>query len=310
MVSNKTSRTVFIDSVVAYLKEYGFDGLDIDWEYPNSPNRTNEIEISCTQFREEIDEGGSINDRDNLLLLVQELREAFGTDYLLSVATQADMNKANTGFNIAEMSKYIDAWNLMSYDYTVSTDPDSSTTAPNEPLYNPNTGALPKDSVSTTIDGYISAGADADKLVVGIAFYGHTWYIPGLTGTEWQKYGLQGTKQNECCGSDKSSYGGKYSKYLQECGSYMYSEIVNAGFTTYFDENTTSDIGYMMGSNKDGWTQDGIWITYQGPSTVTSIVNYGKNKGIRGAFTFDISQDTYDGGFTFNMSNYVASLYA
>ena len=34
MVSNKTSRTVFIDSVVAYMKEYGFDGLDIDWEYP------------------------------------------------------------------------------------------------------------------------------------------------------------------------------------------------------------------------------------------------------------------------------------
>ena len=158
MVSNVEYRTTFINSVVAYLNKYGFDGLDIDWEYPNSPSRTNEIEISCNDFKSEVDQGGNINDKQGLLLLVKELRLAFNNTYLLTVATQADMNKANMGFNITEMSKYIDAWNLMSYDYTVSTDPGAYQTAPNECLYNPGVGQLPNDSVSTTIDGYITAG--------------------------------------------------------------------------------------------------------------------------------------------------------
>ena len=226
MVANATARSVFIQSVVAYLETYNFDGLDIDWEYPGSAAREDEVRISCQQFRSETDKGGDpANDRANLLSLVQELRTAFGTKYLLTVATQADVAKANTGFNIAEMTKVIDAWNLMSYDYTVSadTDPSFAVTAPNEPLWDPHAGPLPNDSVSTTINGYLASGATADKLVVGIAFYGHTWFLPGLTGDEWKTMGQTGKIQGECCGPMKQSYGAKYAQYYQSCGSYMYS---------------------------------------------------------------------------------------
>ena len=150
----------------------------------------------------------------------------------------------------------------MTYDYTVSaeTDPGFRTTAPNEPLYNPGVGLLPNDSVSTTIEGYLAAGAIADKLVVGIAFYGHTWYIPGLTGDEWKQYGLNGTIQGECCGPLKNTYGAKYAKYYQQCGSYMYSNTMNAGFSMYYDNKTRTNIGYMNQAAKDGWTQQGTWI--------------------------------------------------
>lgn len=37
MMSTKSSRKVFIDSVVAFIKKYGFDGLDVDYEYPGCP---------------------------------------------------------------------------------------------------------------------------------------------------------------------------------------------------------------------------------------------------------------------------------
>lgn len=37
MMSTKSSRQVFIDSVVAFLKKYNFDGLDVDYEYPACP---------------------------------------------------------------------------------------------------------------------------------------------------------------------------------------------------------------------------------------------------------------------------------
>jgi len=45
------------------------------------------------------------------------------------------------------------------------------------------------------------------------------------------------------------------------CGTYMYSEILEAGFTSYYDEKSGSTIGYAV-SPKDSWTQDGTWISY------------------------------------------------
>lgn len=57
LARTKTSRGVFIDSVISFMDTYGFDGVDIDWEYPAAAEK-----------------GGSPEDTQNFVLLVSELK--------------------------------------------------------------------------------------------------------------------------------------------------------------------------------------------------------------------------------------------
>ena len=109
-------------------------------------------------------------------------------------------------------------------------------------------------------------------------------------------------KKGECCGPFASTYGGKYGEYSQLCGSYMYGEIVSAGFTEYYDNITKSYIGYMTGSSQDGYTAPGIWISYNDEKSVKKLVSHSMNKNMSGIFAFDISMDTPN---TFTLTNYI-----
>jgi chitinase len=60
IAADATKRQTFATNVVGFLTRYGFDGIDIDWEYPGAPDR-----------------GGNIEDTANYVLLLQTLRETF-----------------------------------------------------------------------------------------------------------------------------------------------------------------------------------------------------------------------------------------
>lgn len=98
LVANASSRKTFIENAIKFVRKYGFDGLDFDWEYPNQ-------------------RGGVEADKENYILLLKELRVRFDQEGLiLSAAVGAVENSAKQSYNIAEVAKYLHFVNLMAYD--------------------------------------------------------------------------------------------------------------------------------------------------------------------------------------------------
>jgi len=309
MVATPESRGKFISSAKSFIQQHGLAGIDIHWEFPCSEARSDPVKITCDKFRTTQDDGGSCPaDTQNLALFLKELRAALGDDKHISVASQAgEKNWKNMG--LKEASQYIDHWNVMNYDYVVSDVPDGATMSPNAPLYTPTASGTAQMSINYTIQGYLAEGVPASKIMVGIPFYGHTWYEPGMS--DWQSFGGQGQIQGQCCGPFKQTYGGKPGKGCSQCGVMMYSEILASGCDTQFDDETKSDVMYCSSAGKDGYTEAGTWVTYNGLESIEAITQYAIDLGLAGVFAFDTSMDTVAGGganegFSFKLMNAMA----
>lgn len=101
VASTEVNRQIFISSLVSFLRKYGLDGVDIDWEYPAATDR-----------------GGIKEDTDNYVLLMSEIQEAFarenpGWEATITIPTSYWYLR---GFDVTRLQKYISWFNVMSYD--------------------------------------------------------------------------------------------------------------------------------------------------------------------------------------------------
>jgi chitinase len=149
-----------------------FDGIDIDWEYPNACGNT------C-------DTSG----KEAFRKLMAALRAKFGSGNLVTAAITADATPGGKidAADYAGAAQYVDWYNPMTYDYFGAWDA-TGPTAPHSPLTS--YSGIPKASntTSATIAKLKSLGIPASKLLLGIGFYGRGWTgvtqaAPGGTAT-------------------------------------------------------------------------------------------------------------------------------
>ncbi|XP_023230632.1 acidic mammalian chitinase-like [Centruroides sculpturatus] len=154
------NRTKFINSIFELLNEYGFDGFDIDWEFPAW-------------------DGLPAMDRINFILLLKEFRLADKQDkYLLSVAVAAPKTIIDVSYDIPNMAKYVDFVNLMAYDYH-----DYSWYMPftghNSPLFKRSVEKAYFSTLNTAWSAqyWVEKGLPKSKLLVGIPTYSHSYKL-------------------------------------------------------------------------------------------------------------------------------------
>ncbi|MGX2998387.1 glycoside hydrolase family 18 protein [Streptomyces sp. JNUCC 64] len=135
-----------------------FDGIDIDWEYPNACG------ASC-------DTSG----RDAYKELLKALRVRFGSQ-LVTSAIPADASPGGKidAADYVGASQYVDWYNPMTYDYFGAWS-RTGPTAPHSPLTS--YPGIPKPDFHTeaTIAKLKTLGVPSQKLLLGVGFYGRGW---------------------------------------------------------------------------------------------------------------------------------------
>ncbi len=155
MASTHQRRKAFARDCKRIVKEYGLDGIDIDWEYPSS----SEAGIVS-----------SPDDIDNFTLLMRELRKVLGKDYLLSCATIADARFVD----FRAIEPYVDLVNIMMYD--VGNPPYHHAS-----LYRSEMSG--RVTAEEALQAHIAAGMPVNKLVLGVPFYGRS--VEGFGDTSY-----------------------------------------------------------------------------------------------------------------------------
>ncbi|MGY5036074.1 glycoside hydrolase family 18 protein [Streptomyces sp. 900116325] len=149
-----------------------FDGIDIDWEYPNACG------LTC-------DTSG----RDAYGNVLAALRAKFGTGNLVTSAITADGSDGGKldAVDYGGAAQYVDWYNPMTYDFFGAWDAQGPT-APHSPLTS-YTG-IPKEGYTSdaAVTKLKALGVPASKLLLGIGFYGRGWTgvtqdAPGGTAT-------------------------------------------------------------------------------------------------------------------------------
>lgn len=155
----------FAEDCLAFLKEWGIDGIDLDWEFPGLSWSGAACDVSC--------------DTDNYVKLVKKLREVLGDKYEISYAGYCmDKVQVSGGYryiDIAGMDKYVDYVNIMTYDLDE---------APHHHSALSDTRAY-KDC-NRAVNAYLNAGVKPNKIVLGIPFYGRHSFSTSPTAVSYK----------------------------------------------------------------------------------------------------------------------------
>ena len=205
-------------------------------------------------------------DKEHYTLLFKYLREGLdslskltGNRYLVTTAVGASQSYIDHT-EMDKVQQYADYINIMSYDYKGGNDTVSG--------HHTNLYSSPDDitdeSTDKSVKAFMAAGVPAEKIVVGIGFYGKGW---------------------EMQSNDNNGLYRKTSKYVRGGGyTYLKDSLINKnGFVRYWDKKASAP--YIFNQDKK------IFISYDDEESVKKKCKYVKKHDLAGVMFWEYNSD-------------------
>jgi len=253
MVSSATNRAKFISSTIAFLRKYQFDGADIDWEYPSFTSQ-----------------GGSPSDKPNFTLFLSDFRNAInaeargpGVSKLLLTIASPCAPYILSGYELDKIHPHLDWINVMGYD--LAGDWDGVTG------FHTNIQAL-----TSGVNYYLSNGIPPEKLVLGLATYGHSYTLKS-TANNGPGAAISGAGKPSACTGE-------------------------AGFISYFEikqmiANGAAEVYHAPSKSVYCYLGD-QWVGYDNAQSIREKTAYIKSQGLGGGMFWALDLDAPSGGFS------------
>ncbi|MCU0428798.1 MAG: glycoside hydrolase family 18 protein [Cytophagaceae bacterium] len=258
VAADPAKRAHFASECVRILREYKFDGIDIDWEYPGYAEHK-----------------GTPQDKQNYTLLMQAIRDsidAYGKKikykFLLTAAFGANKSQMDN-IEWDKIKNIMDYINMMTYDYNGTWSPDANH---HTALYEPTGGwggSVDK-AVRMMINDY---QVPVGKLNLGVAFYGRSLLMndatSGLYSSNHQKFADSLT-------------------YSTDIGMPQYYDILlkMKHFQRYWD--TAAAAPYLLGNPaRDRYT----FVSYDDEESVRLKAQYVVEREAAGVIIWDVTGD-------------------
>jgi len=209
------------------MQTYGFDGTDIDWEYPGASDR-----------------GGVAADTANFVSLCREMQIAFGSRYGLTVTLPTSYWYLQH-FDINSMQQYVSWFNVMAYDLHGTWD---SPNVYEGPYIRPHTNLTEIDQGMQLL---WRAGVSPSKVVMGMGWYGRS-------------FTLSSSSCNQPNGVCQFSSGGNAGPCSTASGILMNSEIqqIIGRYNLQVSTDTLAAVNWITW-NSNQWVSYDNNVTYQ-----------------------------------------------
>lgn len=230
VANNKRGVDFFVNNTVHQMLHYGFDGVDIDWEFPNQQLYRPYLTYMMSSFR----------------LALGSVSPPCGK-YHLSMALPMDIPTLQD-YNLPELATIVDYFHLMCYD---ASGPGSSQADFQSPLYR-DPLASTSDNINQTVHYLIDQGVPSSMIVMGVPLYAHSFAVSDIHDSTAKKHScakIDGIKQSS-----------------EDC-VVEYRQIPPPGFTEVYDSDVgatyasrESPPGVLVYDNVDSMNQKAQFI--------------------------------------------------
>nr|XP_023014132.1 chitinase-like protein Idgf4 isoform X2 [Leptinotarsa decemlineata] len=285
IIESVDSRLVFVNSAKDLVKNYGFDGLDLAWEFPET--KPKKIQSGFKKFwsglkhtfvSESVIDEKADEHREQFTAFVREFRNNFRHDGLLLT------------YDARQIAPHIDFVTLQNFDfYTPQRNPkEADYTAP---LYELIDRKIDENG-DYQVRYWLQNGMPNNKIIYGIGPFGRSFKMTDDSG-------ITGVPPLTIDGP------GEAGPYTEEPGLLSYNEVcskiankneIKAGYVGKLRKvnDPTKRFGtYAFRLPKDD--TDGVWVSFEDPDTAGQKASYVRAKGLGGIAIVDISLDDFRG---------------